>query len=181
MESKSLLQNRLQTQNSEDSSWVGWERLFPMDYLSYTICCSASSQRWEIIKNPTQLWCPWTRMISSPKYSWRCKSGSHVSTVTKSCINGLMAYSIGGKLGLVLETYPTTWNTEVVGLRGELTTATLVEQHNSEIHSKCLSLYQQVSLAPTPLQRSCFLLQMETITGNWLMKYHYRHHQSPTC
>lgn len=77
-------------QNSKDSSWVWWECLFPMDYLSYTICCYESSQRWETIKNPTQLWWPWTRMTNSPKYSWRCKSGSQVSTVTKSCINGLL-------------------------------------------------------------------------------------------
>lgn len=77
-----------------------------------------------------------------------------------------MVHSTGGKWGLVLETYPTTWNTEVVGLRGEPTTATLVEQHNSEISSKCLSLYPQVSPPPTPHQRSCFSLQMETITEN---------------
>ena len=59
-------------------------------------------------------------------------NATHTLVVSDRYLIELQAHSTGGKLCLVLE----TWTSEVMNLKRESTTTTLVDQHTSLLHSK---------------------------------------------
>ena len=82
-----------------------------------------------------------------------------------------MTHLTGGNSGLVLDlSYPTIWTSEVMDLRRKHTTATILAQHSSEMHSKYLSLYPQICLAPTPIKKLLFAVNEDYLRKRLLVK-----------
>lgn len=108
LEAKTLL---LKTHFRYTEPRGSWTRTDPPTWEQASIVphgtrCYASFQRKEEIKDPTQLWCLWSKTteLNNPE----CLSGMHALVEINNSITELKSYSARRKPRMILETYATT-------------------------------------------------------------------------
>lgn len=101
--------------------------------------------------------------------SQKLRSGTYILAVTNSHPVGFNS-STGGKPCWYYTPRQSPVAGEIIDLRGEPTTGTFLNQHNSQLCSKCSSLHPQIRVALNPHQRIVFLQREEIITETQLIK-----------